>query len=166
MSSWIVVRSSETILARLDTLVPSLLFRPTMLVRRRVRGRRSWALVRLQQYPGYAFARPSSAARLWSLQGRAPHSVMLGADGCPLLVPDEQLDYARQIEAETASTTPEPPETALPVLSPGQSVTINSGPLAGVLCVVASVTGERASLTSPLLRFPVLVSLSSLSPSA
>lgn len=98
-----VIRSSNTNLTALETaintILPNHVIRPRMTTYTRAGRKRRPKPVRLLMYPGYAFINPDALHHLAQLAERWTHHFLRSpANGMPVRVPVEQVDYARELE--------------------------------------------------------------------
>lgn len=99
-------------------------FLPTITKWSRWKDRRkqvAWPL-----FPGYCFARFDPAARLQVLKCTGVVSIV-GVNGEPAPVPDEEIDAVRRLVESTLSYDP------CPLLKAGMRVEVTHGPLKGVI---------------------------------
>lgn len=93
------------------------------------------ALVTLPLFPGYLFVRIASEERLKVLT--APGVVrLLSAHGCPIPVPDSEIDALRNCAAQNARMEPHP------YLTVGRRVLVKSGPFTDLEGILVRKKGQ------------------------
>jgi transcriptional antiterminator NusG len=117
------------------------------------RWSKRWVRVSLPLFPGYVFVQTNAQNRHQALQvPGVVHYVGTGAAPCP--IPDDEIECLRKVLLSGEKVGPHP------YLSPGNSVRIASGPLAGLCGVIERTkSGSRFIISVELIKRSVAVEL-------
>lgn len=104
-----VIRSSNANLTAIETFVNTeehaYVLRPRMTIYTRSGKKRRPKSIRVLMYPGYAFVHPASLDHLHSVRERWPHHFLRSPATCePLRVPEDQVQYALDLERRSVET--------------------------------------------------------------